>query len=221
MTTLYSKFGVSVKKLTDSRYNIIFDEKLDFMLDYIFDSLTNKIDIAKDPTVDTLLELDNIKSVQTLPQFLLHYPYGINFNITLKFLEYLAAQLFYLERINKNIIFYDLESILIINNKIPIFVNSSLIFDIVDDDKTIIDVPFTPSDFVSPELSKIKTLPYEVYYTCSYYSLALLIYFLLFNKHLNLKEYDRDFAPITGTSMYWCLDRCLNEDPRERIFLFI
>jgi len=220
MTTLYSKFGISIKKLTDDKYNIMFNEKLDFMFNYIFDSLTDQIDITKDQTIDTLLNLDNIHSIQTLPQFLLHYPYGINFNITLKFLEYLAAQLFYLERINKNIIFYDLESILIINNKIPIFINSSLIFDIVDD-KTIIDVPFTLSDFVAPELSKIKTLPYEVYYTCSYYSLALLIYFLLFNKHLNLKEYDQEFAPIAETSMYWCLNRCLNKDPRERIFLFI
>ena len=71
--------------------------------------------------------------------------------------------------------------------------------------------PF-PSERCAPELMKMDVLPFITQRSASYYSLALLCLQLLRLQHLSLEK-------IQGTKLFYFLERCLKEDPAERVLL--
>ena len=64
-----------------------------------------------------------------------------------------------------------------------------------------------PAEKCAPELLHIPALPFLTHRSASYYSLALLC---LAQLHLSLAE-------LTGTKLFYFLERCLKSDPRERL----
>jgi hypothetical protein len=71
--------------------------------------------------------------------------------------------------------------------------------------------PF-PSERCAPELMKMDVLPFITQRSASYYSLALMCLQLLRLQHLSLEK-------IQGTKLFYFLERCLKEDPAERVLL--
>jgi hypothetical protein len=101
----------------------------------------------------------------------------------------------------------------------------------IDDERNnniIFNCPFMLPYFSSPELIAVNTLPTEVDYRASYYSLGALITFCLTNKYLFvgnevMRETDIEKAlqPIFYTKVYWFLKRCLTQKYEQRQILFI
>jgi hypothetical protein len=137
-------------------------------------------------------------------------------------------------RINSNLIFYglDLNDILVINNNIFIIVNSNNLIEmnenINNNSKITFFSPFELPYFSSPEMLNITSLPAEIDYRVSYYSLGALIIYYLTNKYLFLgnevmreKDIENCLLPFLNTKVYWFLKRCIKSDCEKRILLFI
>lgn len=87
------------------------------------------------------------------------------------------------------------------------------LFSCDDNGMILIDRPYTyDGTYMAPELKYITTLPSKVYYTSVYFSL----------KQLTLDVLGVDtLTCIYPTKLYFLIERCSTEDPKERIFIFI
>ena len=70
--------------------------------------------------------------------------------------------------------------------------------------------PF-PKEVCAPEVLKMSTLPFVTSKSACYYSLGLLCLKVL---HMSLED-------LRGTKLFYFLERCLKDDPKERINLYI
>ena len=148
----------------------------------------------------------------------------------------LSLQLNYLILIeSRTIIGYNPSDIIVINDEKFAFIGSELVanIDIEDNEMATISCPFLTSDFfVSPELLKIRELPTKIHYRTAYFSLGiLLIYMLLadddfYNDYLKHKHSEKiieslNSHPVKNTRIYWLLSRCLVEEPKNRSIILI
>ena len=103
----------------------------------------------------------------------------------------LSDQLKYLISIEyRTIIGYNPSDIIVINDEKFAFIGSELVANIDTDKGYTISSPFSTSDFfVSPELLKIKELPSYVHFKTAYFSLALLIIYMLLGDREFYTEY--------------------------------
>lgn len=146
-------------------------------------------------------------------------------------IKYLSKQMNNLKIMN-NLIFYgfDLDDIFVINKDTFIIVSTNHLLKI-DDERNIniiFNCPFMLPYFSSPELIAVNSLPTEVDYRTSYYSLGALITFCLTNKYLFVgnevmreADIEKVLQPIFNTKVYWFLKRCLKQKYEQRQILFI
>ena len=73
--------------------------------------------------------------------------------------------------------------------------------------------PFKKDNTMAPEVQSIDTLPSETSYTTAFYSLGHLA--------CDVLGIDRDIKLLKPTKLYFLLERCMSENPDDRIFLFI
>ena len=125
--------------------------------------------------------------------------------------------------------------------------NEDNIYDIDDDnlmEMTIPPVPLSSSHthphiskniaFYSPEYKEFmskKTIPYQLHFKSSYYSFGLLCAYCYVSRDItrtdhtissdNSKEFERLFAPIINTKIYWFLKHVLCENPSERRYICV
>lgn len=133
----------------------------------------------------------------------------------------------------QTIIGYNSSDIIVINDKMFVFLGNELLSNIEDNGNTTISYPFLTKDFfVSPELLKIKELPSKVHYKTAYFSLGLLLIYSLsdnddfYKDYLIHKESKKVLEllnnhSIKNTRIYWLLSRCLVEDSKKRSIIFI
>jgi hypothetical protein len=149
----------------------------------------------------------------------------------------LTTQLNYLISIqHQTILGYNPEDIIVINDEKFVFIGSELLANInmeEDYEMATISCPFSTSDFfVSPELLKIKEIPSKIHYKTAYFSLGiLLIYMLLsddefYQDYLKHKHSEKileslNSHPARNTRIYWLLSRCLVEEPKNRSIILI
>ena len=69
-----------------------------------------------------------------------------------------------------------------------------------------------PMNVCAPEVLKMSALPFITHKSASYYSLALLCLKML---GLTVSSLDE----LCGTKLYYFLERCLKEEPKERILI--
>lgn len=135
-----------------------------------------------------------------------------------KFIYDIGCQILLLKDMNIGIKYFSLSDIVVINSDIFLFNNHDKLYKLLE--KINRDVPsYTYGEF-EIDVSKSKTdfIPIElknkskyVYYTGSFYSFAkLLLYF-----------FDIDVEDIHYTSLYFFCKRCLEENPEDRVFLFV
>ena len=130
---------------------------------------------------------------------------------------HLSLQLQYLEDQGFSLLFWQPSDILILDNykeKLYLLYNLTQMvpLDKKDRNKLVLIYPAVfplPKERCAPELLKIDVLPFRTYRSASYYSLALLC--LLY---LSLEQ-------IQGSKLFYFLERCLKEEPKERTLAFL
>jgi hypothetical protein len=135
----------------------------------------------------------------------------------------LTNQLKYIiEHENMCFVGYNPENIIVFDNNKFAYISTEHLFDINNDNITII-YPFTRYDFfMSPELISIKFIPYEIHYKSSYYSLGCLIIYCI-NSDVNFENNIENIInnlPIKNTKLFGLLKRCLNKNPPKRSIIY-
>jgi hypothetical protein len=153
-----------------------------------------------------------------------------------KIVRSLSIQLNYLiEKESCTIIGYNPSDIIVINDEKFAFIGSELIakIDSEGEGMATISCPFSAKDFfVSPELLSIKEIPSKVHFKTAYFSLGLLLIYMLLaddefyidylkHKHSGKIINSLNNHPIKDTRIFWLLSRCLVEDPKSRSIILI
>ena len=77
----------------------------------------------------------------------------------------------------------------------------------------LIDRPFVYNKAtMAPELKRIRVLPSRVFYTSAYYSLKPLV--------LKVLGVD-DLQSLFPTKLFYLIERCSHDDPKNRFFIFV
>jgi hypothetical protein len=159
------------------------------------------------------------------------------YNLALKMTLNLVTQLNYLiTQFSKTFLGFSPRNLIIIDKSKFVYLCDEFLLDIIKNgengEKLLIKSPFTRDDFFfSPELLSVKEIPSFVNYKVSYFSLGYLILYTLLGHDMesdseDLPEKDKishqmKTLIIKNTKLYWLLERCLVEEPKNRSILFI
>ena len=131
----------------------------------------------------------------------------INYNQALKIIWCLTQQIQCLEKYNFTFYKIDMDHIMVVDYEKFLYINFDSIVEIKHgsnnvnvnnnfsnrSNKNICFLkPFNKNGFISPEISNITTIPCSIDFRSVYYSLAHLIFFLLFEKKINNIGLDPD-----------------------------
>ena len=161
----------------------------------------------------------------------------LTYNLALKMTHNLVTQLNYLiTHFSKTFLGFSLKNLIVIDKSKFVYLCDEFLLDIIKNgenvEKMLISFPFTCDDFfLAPELLSIKEIPSFVNYKVSYFSLGYLIMYCLlgdddfiYSEDLQEKDticHKMTTLSIKNTKLYWLLERCLVEEPRNRSILFI
>ena len=156
----------------------------------------------------------------------------LTYNLALKMTHNLVTQLNYLiTQFSKTFLGFSPKNLIIIDKSKFVYLCDEFLLDIIKNgENLLIKSPFTQDDFFfSPELLSIKEIPSFVNYKVSYFSLGYLILYTLLGDDIDsedLQEKDKichrmNTLIIKNTKLYWLLERCLVEEPKNRSILFI
>jgi len=159
----------------------------------------------------------------------------LTYNLALKMTYNLVTQLNYLiTQFSKTFLGFSPKNLIIIDKSKFIYLCDEFLLDIIKNgengEKILIKSPFTRDDFfLAPELLSIKEIPIFINYKVSYFSLGYLILYTLLGDDIDsedLQEKDKichrmKTLIIKNTKLYWLLERCLVEEPKNRSILFI
>jgi hypothetical protein len=123
----------------------------------------------------------------------------------------IGEQIYYFEKKQITYAMFDIEKIYVIDDTKFIYLDEDYIK--IDRNKTILfSTPFSKKNknlFTSPEILAITTLPTLIPYNSVYYSLGLLLSYLI------------SLEQIKCTKLYWFILRSMNEDVKKRVLLFL
>jgi hypothetical protein len=104
-------------------------------------------------------------------------------------------------------------------------------FSSIKDKFTKILKPFDKNyKFISPELKSVKSFPIDINISSQFYSLALLVCYCgewhkknksMKKIKLTLDTFREYLSNIDNTKLYWALLRCLEDNPNDRVYLYI
>jgi hypothetical protein len=144
----------------------------------------------------------------------------------IKLIHNLTRQINYLYSNNFGFYGFDLDDIIVVNEQ-DFFIGSSNYLLPIVDNSIIFYNPIKFPYFSNPELLNLTSLPGEINYKCSYYSLGVLVVYCLLNNYLLVgneiksdEETEIALSPIKNTKIYWFLKRCLTLITSKRILLF-
>tara|TARA_B110000908_G_scaffold99680_1_gene117690 strand:- start:4961 stop:5584 length:624 start_codon:yes stop_codon:yes gene_type:complete len=141
----------------------------------------------------------------------------LEYHIALKLINDISTQIFLLKNLGYGITHFDIDDIIIIDDDF-LFINPGKIVK-EQSKKLYIDKIIKKNKFISPELDNLESIPNKIHYKTSIYSLALICIYCLTKK--NIKDNPLGLIDyIYGTKLYWCIERCLEENPKNR-FLYI
>jgi hypothetical protein len=141
----------------------------------------------------------------------------LKYHIALKLINDISTQIFLFKKLGYGITNFDIDDIIIIDEKF-LFINPTKIVK-EKSKKLYIDKIIKKNKFISPEIDNLESIPNKIHYKTSIYSLALICIYCLTKK--NIKENSISLIDyIYGTKLYWCIERCLEQNPMNR-FLYI
>ena len=124
---------------------------------------------------------------------------------------HLSLQLRVLERRDCSLLFWQSSDILFVNKKLYLLANLMNLVPIKSD-QIVLNYPAIfpfPKAVCAPELLKMKALPFITHKSLSYYSLALMC----------LQKLNLSLEQLQGTKLFYFLERCLKEEPSERVLI--
>ena len=164
----------------------------------------------------------------------------LTYNLALKMTHNLVTQLNYLITLfSKTFLGFSPKNLIVIDKSKFVYLCDEFLLDIIKngengekEEKLLIKSPFTGDDFfLAPELLSVKEIPSFVNYKVSYFSLGYLILYTLLGDDCDSDSEDLPEKEtiihkmktlfIKNTKLYWLLERCLVEEPRNRSILFI
>ena len=209
--------------INDYTYNLKINGNFEYQLYYIIEKII-KSSHYDDDTNSIFFSAEN---VIPLKKYILNQKdKKISYATCIKLIHDLSKQLFCLNNLGYGIYGFDINDILIIDDTFILcstqylleLENNNIIFN------SIIKKPY----FSNPELFKLTSLPSKVNHKCCYYSLGLLVIFLLMNKYLlvgneikTTEEINKIIQPLYNTKIYWFLKRCLDDDINNRKLLLV
>jgi hypothetical protein len=222
--------------------NKIYEIKFKFAAYSLINSLLKTRIINGGSTDDTYKSITfKASSVETLEQYqkyktIIHGTKNLLVSDVAKMVRTLSMQLNYLiENESSTILGYHPADIIVINDEKFAFIGSELVakIDSEGEGMATISCPFSAKDFfVSPELLNIKEIPSKVHFKTAYFSLGLLLIYMLLaddefyidylkHKHSGKIINSLNNHPIKDTRIFWLLSRCLVEDPKKRSIILI
>jgi len=130
---------------------------------------------------------------------------------------HLLLQLQVLEEKGFSLLFLQASDIVILDKQLYLLSNLSQLVPLKrkeDITQIVLNYPTVypfPKEACAPEVLKMTALPFITNKSASYYSLGLLCLKVL---HMSLED-------LRGTKLFYFLERCLKDDPTERINLYI
>lgn len=132
--------------------------------------------------------------------------------------KHLSSQLEILESLGYSVLFWQAADILWMNKQFYLLADLTQLVPLQKKNLTqlVLNYPAVfplPERECAPEVLQMKALPFITHKSCSYYSLALLC---LAKLNLSLAEMPH---VLHGTKLFYFLERCLKEEPSERLLI--
>ena len=234
MSKLYQSSNISIIK-KNKNYVLEFKN----MKEQTISALYNSLDLENNDIVVNQTKCQKNKSctvnfqaskVTTLKKLVSKLTYK---ELVFLFLS-LKKQLTYLHKQNLGVLYFNINDIVAIHSHDSIFfffLNVDNIFSINDNQLNVLQSfnKKNPSSFLSPELYVFDSIPFEIHYKVSYFSLAHLIGFMLEGKKVNFTntldwnsaDFKKICESIDNTKLFWALLRCQEINPTNRYLLWI
>ena len=145
-------------------------------------------------------------------------------DLSLKLAFSLSTQLQYLlTKTRYSFLKYETKNILVIDEEVFIYLSNEHLVKREQEDINII-LPFSKKEYISPELLYVRRVPEKINYRTIYYSLGLLVaHCSIFNKEEEEEEdiFNSLEKSIGKTKLFYFLKRCLHEDIKKRMLVYI
>lgn len=172
----------------------------------------NEVDIRK---VGEIIKID-LLNVKTLNEYLQYKKNLIDYEKVCKLAKDVIFIQKSLESSNKSILYYSFKDIIVINDELFLFINSSKVIDIKDGNIRV-NFPIKKSlNFLFPEITSSSKLPIIFHYKSTYYSLGLLIIKLLVPEKEEIELTEELENILYPTKLFWVLKEVFSGYPRNR-----
>ena len=139
-----------------------------------------------------------------------------------KLAQCIGQQLFYLEKYAHTFSWFNLDTILVIDESSFLCVGYEQLMQVDPFGRIWFTTPFSLKlPHIAPEIQRLTTLPSWVSYKAAYYSLGSLIIFCLAEDDEKSTKVQLRLEFIADTKLYWFLLRCIDSDPSARLLLFV
>ena len=144
----------------------------------------------------------------------------------IKMIDDLTKQMIYLKKRGYGFYGFDVDDILTIDD-MCVFCSTKHLLPVIEDN-IIFYFPIKTPYFSSPEIIKLTSLPSEITYKCSFYSLGAVVVFYLLNNYLlvgneikSVEDIENILLPLNNTKIYWFIKKCLEKNIHNRVLLLI
>ncbi len=160
-----------------------------------------------------------VDNVESLDKYLKKNNNKLEYNKVEKLLKDLIIVIDSLNNYDLMFVNLDINDIIVIDESIFMFINYNNIYKVTDDNSISIEDILTSSRFNNKNEFVQESIPYSINIKTIYYNIGNLIFYCLFNKLYDNNKLS--IYPIYYTKLYWFLERCLENDINNRVFLFV
>lgn len=234
MTTVFKKDNCSILKKKDN-YELQIKKINQKFENFLLESLNINNIVTEKKCLKTGICKINFKANNVVPlKKLINSKKYLNYDYLSYLFLFLKKQIQFLKENNIGILFLSIDDIVCIqNDKIMyfLFLNSNYLFEI-NENQMLVTKSFekkNPTNFLSPELLNVNSIPFDVNYKCVYFSLASLVAFCINGKKIDIfnpmnwsaDDFKLILQSIENTKLYWALLRCREVNPNDRYLLWI
>jgi hypothetical protein len=230
MTQIFKTNTSKIIKQSGSKYKISLDDGEKYT--NYFASLKKNFKLSKSDKTSFVFEAKNIETLNSL----LTRKYALSYRHLKQLFTNIAKQLENLEKDKFCNFLFNLKDIVRIEldsgsqdggtggDVFFLYLNTEHFLPIKLNKMKIIK-PFNKKNmFFSPEIKNITQLPTEISTKSQFFSLSLLTLYCCtkFDKlDYNKNSFEQHLSHIENTKLYWAILRCLENNPTDRIYLYI
>ena len=214
MSLVHKVKDIKVTKKSNNLYLI--ESEIEFDKSFIYKNLIPS-EMIQSENKSLLLKANKVESLEqylkSKPENRMEYS---NANLLLKDLIKVKDNL---TKYNLMFVNIDIADFIVINDNIFVYINYNNIYTLTADNYINIEMILEPSKLNKKGEYKQDTVPFSLDIKSLYYNIANLIFYCLFGKIYDGNK--MSIHPIYYTKIYWFLERCLEGDINDRVFLFV